>query len=57
MSYRSASVLYEGGIYSKKQYDRKRSREIFEVDSMGKKHQVIAVLTVILLLTQVAQTK
>ena len=37
---RSLAVLYEGGISSKKQYNRKRSREIFEVDQDGKKHQI-----------------
>ena len=37
---RSLAVLYEGGISSKKQYNRKRSQEIFEVDQDGKKHQI-----------------
>lgn len=37
---RSLGVLYEGGISSKKQYNRKRSQEIFEVDQDGKKHQI-----------------
>ena len=37
---RSVGLLYEGGISSKKQYNRKRSREIFEIDSEGKKHQI-----------------
>jgi hypothetical protein len=34
---RSVAVLYEGGISSKSQYNRKRSKEI---DERGKKHQV-----------------
>ena len=33
---RSVSVLYQGGISSKKQYNRKRRCAIFEVDCMGK---------------------
>jgi hypothetical protein len=37
---RSVGVLYEGGISSKKQFNRKRSREIFEMDDNGKKHQI-----------------
>ena len=37
---RSVAVLYEGGISSKSQYNRKRSKEIFEIDESGKKHQV-----------------
>ena len=37
---RSVAVLYEGGILSKNQYNRKRSKEIFEIDENGKKHQV-----------------
>ena len=37
---RSVGVLFEGGISSKKQYNRKRSREVFEIDASGKKHQV-----------------
>ena len=37
---RSVAVLYEGGISSKNQYNRKRSKEIFEIDANGKKHQV-----------------
>ena len=37
---RSVAVLYEGGIPSKSQYNRKRSKEIFENDESGKKHQV-----------------
>ena len=36
---RSVGVLYEGGISSKKQYNRKHSRDIVEVDEHGKKHQ------------------
>ena len=36
---RSVGVLYEGGISSKKQYNRKRSQEVFEVDEYGKRHQ------------------
>ena len=39
---RSVAVLYEGGISSKTQYNRKRSREVFEVDQTGKKHQVVS---------------
>lgn len=37
---RSVGVLYEGGISSKKQFNRKRSREVFEMDTSGKKHQI-----------------
>lgn len=37
---RSVAVLYEGGISSKNQYNKKRSKEIFEIDANGKKHQV-----------------
>ena len=37
---RSLGVLYEGGISSRKQYNRKRSRETFETDQHGKKHQI-----------------
>ena len=37
---RSVAVLYEGGISSKSQYNKKRSKEIFEIDENGKKHQV-----------------
>ena len=36
----SLGVLYEGGISSKKQYNRKRSRETFETDERGIKHQI-----------------
>lgn len=36
----SLGVLYEGGILSKKQYNRKRSRETFETDEHGIKHQI-----------------
>ena len=37
---RSVGVLYEGGILSKKQFNQKRSREIFELDDNGKQHRV-----------------
>ena len=37
---RSVAVIYEGGISSKSQYNKKRSKEIFEIDENGKKHQV-----------------
>lgn len=37
---RSVAVLYEVGISSKNQYNKKRSKEIFEIDANGKKHQV-----------------
>ncbi len=40
---RSVAVLYEGGISSKTQYNRKRSREVFEVDQTGKKHKVVSI--------------
>ncbi|CAB4028532.1 Hypothetical predicted protein, partial [Paramuricea clavata] len=33
---RSVAVLYEGGISSKSQYNRKRSKEIFEIDERGR---------------------
>mgnify|MGYP002804341148 CR=1 FL=1 len=35
----SVGVLYEGGISSKKQFNQKRSREIFEFDDNGKRHR------------------
>ena len=37
---RSLGVLYEGGISSKKQYNRKQNQETFETDQHGKKHQI-----------------
>lgn len=37
---RSVGVLYEGEISSKKQFNLKRSREIFELDDNGKRHRV-----------------
>lgn len=54
---RSVAVLYEGGISSKKQYNRKRSREVFEVDDAGKKHQVITVITLLIFPWDVAPRK